>query len=154
MIRPAPPKSDFVRQNELWPQFNAWLFSGSKTGCEPTQEIRLFTLASRATRLLRVPSMLPSTAFGLRVRVLAGFGSRPLKDNRKTGPDRNRQGSPKLRLSAIPSPCSARRRFYKVRSVPANPFDNTEKYAPVMAVSLVRNGDNGGGGGKRTRWEN
>ena len=121
-----------------------------ETGREPTPAIRLFTLASRATRLLRVPSMLPSTAFGLRVRVLAGFGSRPLKDNRKTGPDRNRQGSPKLRLSAIPSPCSARRRFYKVRSVPANPFDNTEKYAPVMAVSLVRNGDNGGETGIRT----
>ena len=39
---------------------------------------------------------------------------------------------------------------YEVRSVHANPFDNTEKSVPVRAVSLVRNGDNGGETGIRT----
>ncbi|SEO90650.1 hypothetical protein SAMN04490248_115118 [Salinihabitans flavidus] len=53
----------------------------------------------------------------------------------------------KLRLRAILSPASAWRRAYEVRSVPANPFENTEKSVPVRAVSLVRNGDNGGGDG-------
>jgi len=115
-------------------------------GCEPTQEIRLFTLASRATRLPRVPSMLPSISFGTRVWVLAGFDDSPLKDNRKTGPNRNGRGSPKLRLRAVQSPTLDWRRVYEVRSVPANPFENTEKSMHVRAASLVRNRDNGGGG--------
>uniref|UniRef100_UPI0040470924 hypothetical protein n=1 Tax=Yoonia sp. TaxID=2212373 RepID=UPI0040470924 len=68
-----------------------------------------------------------------------------MKDNEKTGPNWNGRGSPKLRLRAIQSPTLARRRVYEVRSVHANPFDNTEKSVPVRAVSLVRNGDNGGG---------
>jgi len=114
-------------------------------GCEPTQAIRHFTLASRATRLPCVLSMLPSISFGTRVWVLAGFAGRPLKSNAKSGPNRNGRGSPKLRLRAILSPALARRRVYEVRSAPANPFDNTEKSVPVRAVSLVRNGDNGGG---------
>src|SRR6056297_3331452 len=70
-------------------------------GCEPTPAIRLLTLASRATRLPRVPSTLPSISFGTRVWVLAGFDDSPLKDNRKTGPNRNGRGSPKLRLRTI-----------------------------------------------------
>ena len=106
--------------------------------CEPTQEIRHFTLASRATRLPCVPSMLPSISFGTRVWVLAVFAGRPLKSNAKSGPNRNGRGSPKLRLRAILSPALARRRVYEVRSAPANPFDNTEKSVPVRAVSLVR----------------
>ena len=114
-------------------------------GCEPTQEIRRFTLASRATRLLRVPSMLPSISFGTPNWVLAGFRSRSLKSHVKKGPNRNGRGSPKLRLRAILSPASARRRVYEVRLVPANPFDNTENSVPIGAVSPVRNGDNGGG---------
>lgn len=116
-------------------------------GCKPTQEIRRFTLASRAMRLLRVLSMLPSTSFGSSFWVLAGFEVRSLKKQKKRGPNRNGLGSPKLRLRAILSPDSAMPFIYEVRSVPANPFDNTEKYVPVTAVSLVRNGDNGGGNG-------
>ena len=48
------------------------------------------------------------------------------------------------------SPTSARRRVYKVRSVHTNPFESTEKSVPFRAVSLVRNGDNGGETGIRT----
>ena len=114
-------------------------------GCEPTLAIRCFTLGSRVTRLPHVPSMLPSISFGTRVWVLAGFADRALQYNNKTGPNRSERGSPKLRLRAILRPASARQRVYEVRSVPANPFDNTEKSVPVRAVSLVRNGDNGGG---------
>ena len=69
-----------------------------------------------------IPARLPSISFGTRVWVLAGFGGRVLKYHRKMGPNRNRQGSPKLRLRAILSPNSARRRAYEVRSVPTNPF--------------------------------
>ena len=98
-------------------------------------------------RLPRVRSPLAWISFGTRVWVLAGFGDRALKYNIKTGPNRSERGSPKLRLRAILSPTSARRRVYEVRSAPANPFDNTEKSVPVRAVSLVRNGDNGGGNG-------
>jgi hypothetical protein len=123
---------------------------GGGLGCEPTQAIRHFTLAPRATRLPCVLAMLPSMSFGTHVWVLAGFGSSALKGNDKSGPNRNGRGSPKLRLRAILSPTSARQRVYEVRSVRANPFDNTEKSVPVRAVSLVRNGDNGGGGGIRT----
>lgn len=128
---------------------NSFVISGfvGGMGCEPTQEIRLFTLASRATRLLRVLSMLPSISFGTRVWVLAVFSGRALKGNEKTRPNRNGRGSPKLRLRAILSQTTAWQRIYEVRSVPANPFDNTEKSVPVRAVSLVRNVDNGGGNG-------
>lgn len=55
-----------------------------------------------------------------------------------------------MRLRAILSPALAGRRVFEVRSAPANPFDNTEKSVPVRAVSLVRNGDNGGETGIRT----
>ena len=91
--------------------------------------------------------MLPSISFGTLVWVLAGLCRRVLKGNKKRGPNRIERGSPKLRLRAILSPSSAWCRVYEVRSVPANPFDNTEKSVPVRAVSLVRNGDNGGGNG-------
>jgi hypothetical protein len=119
-------------------------------GCEPPQAIRRFTLASRVTRLLRVLAMFPSMSFGTRNLVLAEFRSRLLKSNRKNAPNRNGACSPKLRLRAILSPNSAWCRVYEVRSVTANPFDNTEKSVPVRAVSLVRNGDNGGSIGIRT----
>lgn len=75
----------------------------------------------------------------------------PLKKRKKRGPNRNGRGSPKLRLRAILSPVSAWQRVYEVRSVPANPFDNTEKSVPVRAASLVGNGDNGGGRWVRNR---
>ena len=114
-------------------------------GCKPTQEIRRFTLASRATRLPRVLAMLPSISFGTHVWVLAGFGGSALKGNEKTRPNRSERGSPKLRLRAILSPVLAMPLVYEVRSVHANPFDNTEKSVPVRAVSLVRNGASGGG---------
>lgn len=87
---------------------------------------------------------------GMRDRVLAAFDDRPLKYNRKTGPTRNGLGSPKLRLRAILSPASFRRRVYEVRSAPVNRFDNTEKSVPVRAVSLFRNGASGGVSGVRT----
>ncbi len=119
-------------------------------GCEPTPAIRLFTLASRATRLPRVLSMLSSISFGTRVWVLAGLGGRALKGNGKMGPNWNRRGSPKLRLRAILRLSPAWCCVYEVRSAHANPFDNTKKSVPIRAVSLVRNGDNGGGGGIRT----
>ena len=119
-------------------------------GCEPTQATRRFTLASRATRLPCVPTMLPSASFGSRFWVLAGFGDRTLKYREKTRPNRNGRGSPKLRLRAIQSPTLDWRRVYEVRSVPANPFEKTEKSVPVGATSMVRNGDNGGATGIRT----
>ncbi len=75
------------------------------------------------------------------------FGNRPLKYNEQTGPNRNERGSPKLRLRAILNLASTWRRAYEVRSVPTNPFDNTEKSVPVRAASLVRNLENGGGSG-------
>jgi hypothetical protein len=93
----------------------------------------------------RVLTMVPSASFGSRFQVLAEFGSRALKGNGKSGPNRNGRGSPKLRRRAILSPTAASQRVYEVRSVPANPFDNTENSVPVRAVSLVRNGDDGGG---------
>jgi hypothetical protein len=116
----------------------------------PTQEIRHFTLVSQATRLPFVLVKLPSTSFGSRDWVLARVEKRPLKCNGETRPNRNGRGSPKLRLRAILSLSPARRRVYEVRSVPANPFDNTEKSVPIRAVSLVFNGDCGGQTGIRT----
>ena len=121
-----------------------------ETGRYRTPQIRLFTLASRAARLLRVLAMMPSASFRSRFWVLAEFGKRPLKFNGKTGPNRSGRGSPKLRLRAILSPSSARPRVYEVRSVRTSPFENTEKSVPVGAVLLVRNGDNGGETGIRT----
>jgi hypothetical protein len=56
---------------------------GGGLGCEPTQAIRHFTLAPRATRLPCVLAMLPSMSFGTHVWVLAGFGSSALKGNDK-----------------------------------------------------------------------
>lgn len=116
----------------------------TETCREPPLAIRQFTLAPRATRLPRDPSMLPSISFGTRVWVLAVFGGRALKGNEKTRPNRNGRGSPKLRLRAIQSPTLEWRPVYEVRSVPVNLFDKTEKSVPISAVSLVRNEDNGG----------
>ncbi len=102
-------------------------------------------------RLPRVRSPLAWVSFGTRVWVLAGFEVRSLKKLKKKGPNRKGRGSPKLRLRTILSPALAMPLVYEVRSVHANPFDNTEKSVPVRAVSLVRNGDNGGANESRAQ---
>ena len=64
----------------------------------------------------------------------------------------NLNGGCSLDLSRrrIHSPKRARRAVSEVRTVPANPFENTENSAPGMGVSLVRKGDHGGDEGIRT----
>ena len=58
----------------------------------------------------------------------------------------NEGGSLDLSRRRIQSPKRARRAVSEVRTVPANPFENTENSAPCMGVSVVRKGDDGGSG--------
>ena len=62
----------------------------------------------------------------------------------------NGGGSLDLSRRRLQSPKRAQRAVSEVRTVPANPFENTENSAPCTGVSVVSKGDNGGGGGIRT----
>jgi hypothetical protein len=62
----------------------------------------------------------------------------------------NGGGSLDLSRKRIQSPKRARRAVSEVRTVPANPFENTENSALCMGVAKVRKGDVGGEGGIRT----
>ena len=62
----------------------------------------------------------------------------------------NGGGSLDLSRRRIQSPKRARHAVSEVRTVPANPFENTENSAPCMGVSMVRRGDDGGETGIRT----
>lgn len=57
----------------------------------------------------------------------------------------NGGGSLDLSRRRIQSPKRARRAVSEVRTVPANPFENTGNSAPCKGVSVVRKGDDGGG---------
>ena len=68
-----------------------------------------------------------------------------LKTQMKLGPHPLRRGSLDLSRTGIQSPKRARRAVFEVRTVPTNPFENTENSALGMGVSVVRKGDDGGG---------
>jgi hypothetical protein len=63
------------------------------------------------------------------------------------------RGSLDLSQGGIQSPKRARREVSRVRTVSTNPFENTENSAPGMGVSVVRKGDNGGGGGSHLTFQ-
>jgi hypothetical protein len=62
----------------------------------------------------------------------------------------NGGGSLDLSQGGIQSPKRGPRAVSEVRTVPANPFENTENSAPCMGVSVVRTGYDGGETGIRT----
>ena|GEM_PF-3383898 len=62
----------------------------------------------------------------------------------------NAGGSLDLSRRRIQSPKRARRAVSEVRTVPANPFENTGNSALCKGVSVVRKGDDGGETGIRT----
>ena len=73
-----------------------------------------------------------------------------LKTQMKLGPHPLHRGSLDLSRTGIQSPKRARRAVFEVRTVPTNPFENTENSSLGMGVSVVRKGDDGGDEGIRT----
>jgi hypothetical protein len=82
-----------------------------------------------------------------------GFGGAERQAIANSGEKRTNlkwRGSLDLSPGGIQSPKRARRAVSEVRTVPANPFENTKNSAPCMGVSVVRKGDDGGEGVRLT----
>ena len=78
-----------------------------------------------------------------------GFGGaarQAIVNSREKPTNLNGGGSLDLSRKRIQSPKRARRAVFEVRTIPTNPFENTENSAPCMGVSVVRKGDDGGSG--------